>query len=98
MTRDETTNMPAGTDGAKTAGKPRQQPRTTKKEQLVRLLGRKGGADIATISRKLGWQQHTTRAALTGLRKSGFEIGSEKPAGVRASRYRIIAEPRRDAV
>ena len=50
-----------------------------KKAQLIQLLARKTGADVATISNKLGWQSHTTRAALTGLRKAGFEISAEKP-------------------
>ncbi len=44
----------------------------TKKAQLMQLLTRKTGADVATISEKLGWLPHTTRAALTGLRKAGF--------------------------
>ena len=46
----------------------------TKKARLIQMLTRKAGADVATISEKLGWQSHTTRAALTGLRKAGFEI------------------------
>ncbi|MEQ8928585.1 MAG: DUF3489 domain-containing protein [Silicimonas sp.] len=42
----------------------------TKKEGLIQLLSHKAGADVATISEKLGWLPHTTRAALTGLRKA----------------------------
>ncbi|WP_233140042.1 DUF3489 domain-containing protein [Marivita geojedonensis] len=33
------------------------------------MLSAKAGADILTISAKLGWQVHTARAAITGLRK-----------------------------
>jgi hypothetical protein len=51
------------------------------------------GADLAQISRKLGWQQHTTRAALTGLRKTGFMIERSPADGGGASCYRITAEP-----
>ena len=67
--------------------------RLTKKDQLIKLLRTRAGADVAAISAKLGWQQHTTRAALTGLRKAGFEIAGEKPPKGGASRYRIIADP-----
>ena len=65
----------------------------TKKAQLIQMLTRKAGADVATISEKLGWQSHTTRAALTGLRKAGFEISGEKPGDGKASCYRIAAQP-----
>ena len=51
----------------------------TKKAQLIRMLSRKSGADVSAISDKFGWLPHTTRAALSGLRKSGFELTSEKP-------------------
>lgn len=65
----------------------------TKKEQLVQLLSRKAGADVATISEKLGWLPHSTRAALTALRKAGFEISSEKAGTGKPSCYRITAQP-----
>ena len=67
--------------------------RGTKKEQLIKLLRTKDGADIKALSDKLGWQQHTTRAALTGLRKAGFQIAGEKPEKGGMSRYRILAAP-----
>ncbi len=58
----------------------RSSKRKTKKEELIQMLTRKAGADVAMISNKLGWQTHTTRAALTGLRKAGYEVLGEKPA------------------
>ena len=67
--------------------------RVTKKAQLIRLLQRKDGADVTAISKKLGWQPHTTRAALTGLRKAGYEIVSARSGNGHPSRYRIAAEP-----
>ncbi|MDU8946609.1 DUF3489 domain-containing protein [Ovoidimarina sediminis] len=67
--------------------------RKTKREQLIQMLTRKSGVDVATISDKLGWQSHTTRAALTGLRKAGFEISAEKPGQGNALSYRITAQP-----
>ena len=69
------------------------KPRTTKKAQLTKLLGTKAGADIATLSDKLGWQHHTTRAAMSRLRKDGFTIIGSKPAGGAPAKYRIHSEP-----
>ena len=65
----------------------------TKRAQLIALLSRKTGKDISAISDQLGWQPHTTRAALSRLRKAGFEIAREVPKRGGAARYRIIAEP-----
>ena len=67
--------------------------RKTKKEELIQMLTRKSGADVATISDKLGWQTHTTRAALTGLRKADYEVVGEKPDEGKPKRYRISATP-----
>ncbi len=70
-----------------------QSKQKPKKAQLIQMLSRKAGADVATISKKLGWLPHTTRAALTGLRKSGYELTSEKPDNGKPSRYRITGKP-----
>ena len=67
--------------------KAKTKPKT---EILIELLSRKTGADVPTISKRLCWQPHTTRAALSRLRKSGIEITSEKLNNGKPSRYRII--------
>ncbi len=87
----ETTGAPAtSSPTARTLrGTARAQP--TKKQQLIRLLSAKAGADVTTIGRKLGWQPHTVRAALSGLRKAGYTIDGERPGAGRAVRYRILA-------
>lgn len=85
MTTSSTTRKPGA--------KPKKQGRVTKKDHLIKLLSGKAGADVKVLSEKLGWQQHTTRAALTGLRKAGFEIAGEKPANGGASKYRILSAP-----
>jgi len=72
------------------------KPRT-KKAQLIQMLSRKTGADIVTISDKFGWLPHTTRAALTGLRKSGYKLDAEKPGSGKPLRYRIVNKPAVDA-
>lgn len=58
----------------------------TKKSQLIQMLSRKAGIDVATISKQLGWQPHTTRAAMSGLRKSGYELAADKPTNGKARR------------
>ena len=74
-------------DGKPTSGNGRQ---VTKKAQLIKLLGRKSGADIVALSDKLGWQQHTTRAALSGLRKAGYEVTRATSANGGPAKYRIL--------
>lgn len=65
----------------------------TKKSLLVEMLSRKSGADIAAISNKLKWQPHTTRAALSGLRKAGYQVLAERAGSGKPTKYRITAGP-----
>ncbi len=67
--------------------------RVTKKQQLIRLLSKKAGADIATLSAKFGWQRHTTRAALSGLRKVGVALEKIEASDGKPTRYRILETP-----
>ncbi len=66
--------------------------RSTKEDRLVRLLKAGSGRDIATLSRDLGWLPHTTRAALTRLRRAGYDIEKLPPQKNGGSR-RIAGEP-----
>jgi hypothetical protein len=63
----------------------------TKQALIVDMLASPGGATIADLRKATGWLPHTTRAALTGLRKKGYAI--ERMSGERQepSAYRIIA-------
>lgn len=64
----------------------------TKKARLVELLQHPDGVCIAKLALTLGWKPHTTRAALTGLRKDGHALEKLAPAdGEKASRYRLAA-------
>ena len=85
--------MAKSTKSQKTAAKAKAKDRLTKKDQLIKLRRSKAGANVAELSKKLGWQQHTTRAALSGLRKAGYGIAGEKSTKGAASKYRIIADP-----
>lgn len=72
------------------SSKPTVSTRVTKKTELIKLLSTKAGSDIQSISAQLGWQAHTTRAALSGLRKAGFEITKAPPAKGGPCKYRIV--------
>jgi predicted ArsR family transcriptional regulator len=61
--------------------------------QLIQLLKARSGRDIAALSGKLGWQPHTTRAALSRLRKAGYAIEKLPPGRHGGSRYRITGAP-----
>ena len=59
---------------------------------VLSLLENPQGSSLAELVEVTGWLPHTTRAALTGLRKRGFSVVSEKSAGGGASVYRIRSE------
>lgn len=61
----------------------------SKRDQLAAMLVRDQGATIAQMQEATGWLPHTVRAALTGLKKLGYGIDSEKVDGVRT--YRAVA-------
>ncbi len=52
----------------------------TKQATLIDMMRTAAGAKIAQMGAKTGWQPHSVRAALTGLRKRGFAITREKNA------------------
>ena len=65
----------------------------TKGDRLIELLKARSGRDITALSDKLGWQPHTTRAALSRLRKTGYAIEKLPPGKLGGSRYRISSAP-----
>ena len=60
---------------------------SSKVSQVLDLLRRPTGAGLDELIAATGWLPHITRAALTGLRKKGHLLISEKVEGLR--RYRI---------
>ena len=66
-------------------------PTKSNKQILISLLKRKSGATLDDIIKATGWQPHSSRAALSGLRKAGFTIDSE--SADKGRRYNIAAEP-----
>ncbi len=63
----------------------------TKHQQIVDLLSREGGATLEEMSALANWLTHSTRAFLTGLKKRGYDVDSNKVDGVR--HYRITKAP-----
>ena len=66
--------------------------RQTKTDKVRAMLARPQGASLEAICKTTGWQAHSARAALSGLRKAGHVI-ERSPAGGKAggSVYRIAA-------
>ena len=57
---------------------PELQPKETKAGIVVSLLKREQGATLDELATATKWLPHTTRAALTGLRKKGHNIDKRK--------------------
>ena len=80
----------AGTDMPAAAAEPAPAaPRATKSATVIALLQHDGGATLAELIAATGWLPHTTRAALTGLRKKGHAIERSKRGADTC--YRIVA-------
>jgi hypothetical protein len=63
----------------------------SKLAQVIELLHRDRGATIEELIAATGWLAHTTRAALTGLRKRGYAVAIDRSDDKRGSFYRIPA-------
>lgn len=68
---------------------PPLEQRQTKRSLVLGMLRRQDGASLAAIADATGWQVHTVRAALTGLRKRGHAV--ERAVLDGESRYSIAA-------
>jgi hypothetical protein len=88
----------AETQKASVAAQPEEHstgaaPRTGSKQALiVDMLSKHQGVTIDALIEATGWLPHTTRAALTGLRKRGFAV-ERIPQAPGASLYRIANRP-----
>jgi DNA-binding IclR family transcriptional regulator len=63
----------------------------SKPQQILDLLTRACGATLVELATLANWLPHSTWAYLTGLRKKGHVIDSDKVDGVR--RYRLSSSP-----
>lgn len=87
-----------GVDGAEQSARPIGAEQRTitapfragsKQARLVEMLLAPDGASLDALGEAMGWLPHTTRAAITGLRKRGVLVLTEKRDGTCA--YRIAA-------
>ena len=53
-------------------------PRPRKTDAVIDLLRRAEGATLGEITGATGWQAHSARAVLTGLRKKGHVLEKSK--------------------
>jgi hypothetical protein len=60
----------------------------SKQAEIIGLMKRKTGATLDEMIKATGWLPHTTRAALTGLRKKGYGLAKVKDAKGKTA-YRI---------
>jgi DNA-binding transcriptional regulator PaaX len=57
------------------------------------MLARPSGASIEAICKAMGWQPHSARAALSGLRKAGHVVERDAATGkAGGSIYRITGK------
>ncbi|MBC2664301.1 DUF3489 domain-containing protein [Novosphingobium flavum] len=73
-----TGDTPPAEDTEKPAAAPRAVRDGSKIANVLALLQRAGGATLADLTEATGWLPHTTRAALTGLKKKGHVIAKGK--------------------
>ena len=69
----------------------------SKKGRLVRLLSNPKGARVLSLCKSLGWQKHTVRAAISGLRAAGYAIETYASSNDGVTVYRIMSKPDKKA-
>lgn len=61
----------------------------TKLDAVLTMLRSASGATLTQLAEATGWLPHTTRAALSGLRKRGHDVARSKEGDV--SIYRVVS-------
>ncbi|NNC73546.1 MAG: DUF3489 domain-containing protein [Sphingomonadaceae bacterium] len=69
----------------------RKTKRKTKSATVNRMLRRDKGATLAEIEKATGWQPHSCRAFLSGVRKTGATVAKEERTDGKTG-YRVTAE------
>jgi hypothetical protein len=98
-TASAATKDPAVIVSTETAGQPpatqviASRPKASSKLGIVLgLLEEPAGVSLDKLVEVTGWLPHTTRAALTGLRKRGFRIELQAGADGAGSVYRVCSD------
>ena len=68
---------------------PKPAQPSSKSSSVLGMLQRAEGATITQLVAATGWLPHTTRAALTGLKKKGHQVTSAKTEGEERV-YRVV--------
>ena len=68
-----------------------QKKVTTKAAMVTKILSREKGATLLEMSKATGWQLHSCRAFLTGLRKKGTILKEQRSDGSLAYRTEPVA-------
>lgn len=74
------------------AAKPAEFRAGSKQALILSMLQKRGGASIADLVSATGWLPHTTRAALTGLRKRGYGLERSRSEEGKPSVYRVVPQ------
>lgn len=72
------------------AGSQARAGKRSKKDQLAAMISKPDGVRITILVERLGWQPHTVRAALSGLRKQGHQILASKSPKTGEAVYRLM--------
>lgn len=86
----ETRDAPFEEAMARVPARPSAPRSGSKLAHVIKLLQRRDGASITELIDATDWLAHTTRAALTGLRKRGYAVVIDRSE--RGSFYRIEAD------
>jgi hypothetical protein len=65
-----------------TAPRPAKQPQGNRRAQVLGLLQHADGVTLAALCETTGWQPHSARAYLTGLRRGGYAVSRERMDGI----------------
>ena len=79
-----------GANGEASPPSPEPQAPSSKVGRIRAMLASPAGSSLAALCEATGWQSHSVRAALTGLRKAGSTIEKSK-AEDGSTVYRIAA-------
>ncbi len=70
---------------------PNKTNASTKAAMVTKILSREKGATILEIAKATGWQPHSCRAFLTGVRKKSPITKEQRPDGKLAYRIEAVA-------
>ena len=69
-----------------------QKTPATKAAMVTKILSREKGATLLEMSKATGWQPHSCRAFLTGLRKKGAILKEQRSDGSLSYRFQPVAD------